>query len=72
MYGFCGYKMKQYIEIKKIRFSKEIIHYLEVLNKIYNINSSQFIRQTIIEKLQKDLPEIRKKYKEKTTFVIPF
>jgi hypothetical protein len=35
------------------------------LSETYSINSSQFIRQAIIEKLTNDMPTIRNKYKEK-------
>ncbi len=64
--------MKQYIIIKQIKINKKMQHYFTVLHDIYKINCSQFIRQAFIEKLKRDIPEIRKKHKEKDNFVYPF
>lgn len=57
--------MKQYIIIKQFKITKQMAHYFEVLEKRYNINNSQFIRQAVEEKLGRDMKEIREKYKEK-------
>lgn len=64
--------MKQLIITKQVRISKELHHYLDVLQNVYSINSSQFIRQSIIEKLQRDMPIIRERHKEKDEFKCPF
>lgn len=64
--------MKQYTIIKQVKISKEQQHYLDVLKSTYKVNPSFFIRNAIIEKLKRDIPELRKKYKEKDKFVCPF
>ena len=64
--------MQQYTELKQIKISKELKHYLDVLSTVYSINSSQFIRQSILEKLQRDIPKIRQRHKIKDDFQYPF
>ena len=50
---------------KVVMLSDSELHYCEVLKKVYKINTSQFIRQAFIEKLEKDMPTIRKQFAEK-------
>jgi hypothetical protein len=64
--------MVKYPVLKQIRITSQEAHYLDVLSKKYCVNSSQFIRAALIEKLQRDMPKIREDYKEKFTFKIPF
>lgn len=64
--------MKQFTVIKTIRLSKNEKHYLDVLENTYSIKVSSFIRDAIVEKLRRDIPELRKKYKEKDEFKCPF
>lgn len=54
--------MRQKTKIKAIRLSEKEAHYLDVLNKVYSINTSQFIRLAIMEKIKRDIPLIRKKH----------
>ena len=42
--------------------SDEINHYLDVLVNKYHVKKSQFIREVIVEKIKKDIPEIRRQY----------
>jgi hypothetical protein len=49
------------LKSKQIRLSDEELHYCEVLKNVYKVNPSNFIRQAFVEKLKKDIPEIRKK-----------
>ena len=53
------------LKTKQIRFSEKELHFCEVLKNVYKINPSQFIRQAFIEKLQRDMPEIRKEFAER-------
>ena len=62
----------QNTELLQVRVSKELKQYLKILHEKYNINSSEFVRMAIVEKLQKDVPIIRKKHKDKTCFKVPF
>ena len=50
---------------KVVRFSEKELHFCEVLKKVYKINPSQFIRQAFVEKLERDIPTIRKEFAEK-------
>lgn len=50
--------------------SEEMSHYFDVLSKKYKINISQFIRQAVVEKLQRDMKEIR--LKDKVNDECPF
>jgi hypothetical protein len=57
-------KMRQYTEIQSFKTTKFQKHCFEVLEIVYHINPSAFIRIAIEEKLRKDIPELReKKYK---------
>lgn len=56
-------------ELLQVRCSREIKHYLNVLHEVYKINSSQFVRDAIVEKLKKDVPLLRK---EKNKIKMPF
>lgn len=69
---FYNYKMRKYTVLKQVKITPEQNHYLEVLSKIYSINASQFIRQATIEKLQRDMPKIREKYRERFEEKLPF
>jgi len=64
--------MVQYTEILMIKISKEMKIYLDTLNKIYKVKKSYFTRNSILEKLQRDMPEIRKKHKLKNEIKLPF
>ena len=55
-----------------IKISKEMKIYLDTLNKIYKVKKSYFTRNSILEKLQRDMPEIRKKHKLKNEIKLPF
>lgn len=57
---------------KEIRLSEEEHHFCEVLQKVYKINTSSFIRQAFVEKLKKDIPEIRKRFAENYSRNLPF
>lgn len=64
--------MIQYAELIQVRISEKQKHYLSVLHEKYKINSSQFIRQAIEEKMQRDVKNIRIKFKEDNSFKLPF
>jgi hypothetical protein len=64
--------MKQYTIIKQFKINKQMAHYFNVLEKTYNINNSQFIRQAVEEKLSNDMKEIRKAHQIKLGNVAPF
>jgi len=53
---------------KKIMLSEKELHYCEVLKQVYKINPSHFIRQAFVEKLQREMPNIRENNKEKLPF----
>lgn len=53
------------LKTKQIRLSESELHYCEVLKNVYKINPSNFIRNAFIEKLQRDMPTIRKEFAEK-------
>ena len=42
-----------------IRVNEEMRHYFDVLSEKYRVKRSQFIRDSIIEKLKRDVPKIR-------------
>ena len=56
--------MKQYTELIQVRISEKQKYYLSVLHEKYKINSSDFIRKAIEEKMQRDISNIRKQFKE--------
>jgi hypothetical protein len=58
--------MKQLTKSKTIRFTKQQINSLNILQN-YGVNVNQFIRLAIKEKLQKDWKEI-KEIKEKIKY----
>lgn len=60
--------MKQLTYIKSIRFTGTQADSLKILES-YNINVSQFIRQAVKEKLQKEWKQIKHK---KETIKTPF
>ena len=47
-------------------------HIVEVLKDCYKIKPSEFTRQALVEKCQRDLPEIRKRYLVKIGQECPF
>jgi hypothetical protein len=59
-------------KLTNFKNNQEIIHYLDVLKNKYKINKSQFIRTAIVEKIKKDIPEIRKQYLVKIGKQCPF
>ena len=54
--------MQIYKNIVNFKNSDEINHYLDVLVNKYHVKKSQFIREVIVEKIKKDIPEIRRQY----------
>jgi hypothetical protein len=64
--------MIQYTELIQVRISEKQKYYLSVLHEKYKINSSQFIRQSIEEKMKRDVKNIRIKFKEKDSIKLPF
>ena len=64
--------MKQYTELMQVRISEKQKYYLSVLHEKYKINSSEFIRKAIEEKMQKDIKNIRIKFMEGNSFKCPF
>ena len=64
--------MKQYTERYTIMISEKQKYYLSVLHEKYKINSSEFIRKAIEEKMQKDIKNIRIKFMEGNSFKCPF
>lgn len=47
----------------QVKFSKNEIHYLYVISKIYKYKRSQFIRDAVRENMQRDVPKLRQNYK---------
>ena len=64
--------MQKYNNIISLKISKEEKHYLEVLKNTYKVNTAKFIRDAFTEKLKKDIPIIRQKYKLKDEVICPF
>lgn len=65
--------MKHYPHTLKFRHTSEMAHYFKVLRGRYHINIAKFIRQAILEKLQRDMPKIREDYEKRTNNqVLPF
>ena len=58
--------MIQFTERYTFMISKKQKYYLSVLHEKYKINSSEFVRKAIEEKMQRDVHVIRKKFKQKT------
>jgi len=56
--------MKQYTERQVIMISEEQANSLKVLKK-YNVNVSQFVRQAIKEKIQREWRGIKVKHQRK-------
>ena len=57
---------------KEIRLTDEEHYFCGVLQKVYKINASNFIREAFIEKLKNDIPEIRKEFAKKYSRNCPF
>ncbi len=64
--------MIQYTELIQVRISEKQKYYLSVLHEKYKINSSEFIRKAIEEKMQRDVKNIRIKFKEDNSVKCPF
>ena len=56
--------MMQKSDFITIRVNDEMRHYFDVLSKKYHVKRSQFIRDAIREKLQRDVPKIREQNKK--------
>jgi len=70
-------KRTKMTKIKAIRFTENQLKTLNILRKKYKINTSEFIRLAIDEKLQRDKDFIFKNYKEIQDYIkkysdIPF
>jgi hypothetical protein len=57
--------MKQPLKNKSFKLSEDEIYYLAVLKEKYKIKVNQFVRKAIVEKLERDVPVIRKEYNRK-------
>ena len=57
---------------KSFKLSEDEIHFLSVLKTKYHIKVNRFVRNAIIEKLQNDVPKMRKEYEKKNKLTIPF
>jgi len=65
--------MRQRLKNKTFKLSEDELYYLYFLKNKYHIKINQFVRNAIIEKLQRDMPEIRKEYlKNKNKEYCPF
>ena len=62
--------MQLLTKTKLVRLSENEFKYLDILHKKYKINSSQFIRDAILEKMKRDVPKIR--LENKDDFICPF
>lgn len=47
----------------QVKFSENEIHYLDVISRIYKYKRSCFIRDAVREKMERDVPKLRLKYK---------
>lgn len=47
----------------QVKFTESEKHYLDTISNIYGYKRCQFIRDAVKEKMQRDVPELRKKYK---------
>jgi len=61
--------MIQYTENLQIKISKEQSKYLDIISEKYNYKRCQFIRDAIREKMERDVPKMRK---EKNKEYCPF
>lgn len=57
---------------KSFKLSENEIYFLSVLKEKYHIKVNRFVRNAIMEKLQNDVPEIRKEYEKKNIVILPF
>lgn len=55
--------MKLLTENVNTKFSKSEKHYLDVISNLYGYKRCQFIRDAVKEKMQREVPNLRKKYK---------
>ena len=63
--------MNKLTEIQTIRFTKQQMNSLRVLEK-YNVNISKFIRSAIKEKIKRDFSSIKKDFEIKEKYNCPF
>ena len=59
--------MKKYTENVQVKFSKEEKEYLDKVSSIYGYKRCNFIRDAVVEKMQRDVPKLRKKLKNSLT-----
>ena len=57
---------------KSFKLSENEIYFLYILKEKYHIKVNRFVRNAIIEKLQKDVPNLRKEYEKKNIVILPF
>lgn len=55
--------MVQLSENIQVKFSKNECYYLDVISQKYGYKRCQFIRDAVKEKMQRDVPKLRQKYK---------
>lgn len=48
----------------QVKLSEKEAHYLDIIAKKYHYKRSQFIRDAIFEKMQRDVPKLRELYKK--------
>ena len=47
----------------QVKFSKNELHYLDVISKIYGYKRCRFVRDAVKEKMQIEVPKLRQKHK---------
>ena len=57
--------MIQYSENLQVKLSKDEKYYLEIISTKYHYKRCDFIRDAIREKMERDVPKLRIKYKVK-------
>ena len=57
--------MQIYTENVQVKFSKKEAEYLDKISNVYGYKRSQFIRDAVLEKMQRDVPKLRKEKKER-------
>ena len=63
--------MNKKTNILQVRIDDDFKHWLDILESKYHVKKCIFVRNAIIEKLQKDVPKLRLK-KESDKTKIPF
>ena len=51
--------MNKKVNILQVRINNDMRHWFDVLESKYNIKKCNFVRDTIIEKMKKDVPKLR-------------